>query len=88
MRLNNETMNHHHGLRDRERIRIDAQVKREEFKSEVIDILIDALHRQMCSGAAVSFDHNLARKIEKLIIGDMPRAKIVALMRTEIYTVI
>ena len=88
MRLNNETMNHHHGLRDRERIRIDAQVKREEFKSEVIDILIDALHRQMCSGAAVSFDQNLARKIEKLIIGDMPRAKIVALMRTEIYTVI
>ena len=88
MRLNNETVNHHRELRDRERIRIDAQIKSETVKSEVIDILIEALHRQLCSGAAVTFDHNLARKIEKLIIGDMPRAKIVALMRTEIYTVI
>ena len=34
------------------------------------------------------FDHNLANKIEKLIVGDMPRAKIIALVRTEIYSFI
>jgi hypothetical protein len=42
----------------------------------------------MCGGATVSFDHNLANKIEKLIVGDMPRAKIIALVRTEIYSFI
>jgi hypothetical protein len=35
-------------------------------------------------GAKVSFDHNLARNIEKLIIGEMPRAKIIAVVRTGI----
>jgi hypothetical protein len=75
-------MNHHDRLTETERIRIHAQTKHEQFKAEAIDILIDALHRQMCGGAPVSFDHNLAGKIEKLIIGDMPRAKIVALVRT------
>ena len=70
---------------DREHIRIHAKIKHEELKAEAIDILIDELHRQMRSGATVSFDHNLARKIEKLINGDMPRAKIIALVRTGIY---
>ena len=73
-------------LTERERIRILAQTKRERLKAEAIDILIDALHRQTLGGATVSFDHNLALKIEKLIIGDMSRAKIIALVRTEIYT--
>jgi hypothetical protein len=74
-------MNYHDRLRDRDRIRIHDQLKHEKLKAEAIDILIDAIHRQMRSGATVSFDHNLARKIEKLIIGDMPRAKITALVR-------
>ena len=73
-------------LTERERIRILAQTKRERLKAEAIDILIDALHRETRGGATVSFDHNLALKIEKLIIGDMSRAKIIALVRTEIYT--
>ena len=77
-------MNYHDELRDRERIRMHAQIKHETLKAEAIDILIDALHTQMRSGATVSFDHNLARKIEKLIIGDMPRAKIIALVRIEV----
>jgi hypothetical protein len=42
----------------------------------------------MSGGATVSFDHNLAGKIEKLIIGDTPREKIIAQVRTGIYTVI
>jgi hypothetical protein len=75
-------MNYRDRFRDRERIRIHSQIKHEELKAEAIDILIDELHRQMRSGATVSFDHNLARKIEKLIMGDMPRAKIIALVRT------
>jgi hypothetical protein len=79
-------MNHHHDrLTETERIRIHAQTKHEQLKAEAIDILIDPLHRQMCGGATVSFDHNLAGKIEKLITGDMPRAKIVALVRTGIH---
>ena len=78
-------MNYHDRLTDRERIRVHAQTKHEQLKAEVIDILIDAVHRQMCGGATVSFDHNLASKIEKLIVGDMPRAKIIALVRTEIH---
>ena len=77
-------MNYHDRLTDRERIRIHAQTKHEQLKAEAIDILIDAAHRQMCGGATVSFDHNLASKIEKLIIGDMRRAKIIALVRTGI----
>jgi hypothetical protein len=77
--------NYRDRLRDRERIRIHAQIKHEELKAEAIDILIDELHRQMRGGATVSFDHNLAREIEKLIIGDMPRAKIIALVRTGIH---
>jgi len=81
-------MNYHDRLTDRERIRIHAQTKHEQLKAEAIDILIDAVHRQMCGGATVSFDHNLASKIEKLIVGDMPRAKIIALVRTEIYSFI
>jgi hypothetical protein len=75
-------MNYRDRLRDRECIRIHAQIKHEELKAEAIDILIGELHRQMRSGATVSFDHNLARKIQKLIIGDRPRAKIIALVRT------
>ena len=63
-------MNYHDRLTDRERIRIRAQTKHEQLKAEVIDILIDAVHQQMCGGATVSFDHNLASKIEKLIVGD------------------
>jgi hypothetical protein len=78
-------MNYRDRLRDRERIRIHAKIKHEELKGEAIDILIDELHRQMRSGATVSFDHNLARQIEKLIHGDTPRAKIIALVRTGIY---
>src|ERR1700730_4136797 len=79
-------MNHHHErLTEKERIRILAQTKKERLKAEAIDILIDALHRQTRGGATVSFDHNLALKIEKLIIGNMRRAKIIALVRTEIH---
>jgi hypothetical protein len=82
-------MTHYHDtLPDRDRIRVNAQLKHEKHKAEAIDILIDALHLQMSGGATVSFDHNLASKIEKLIIGDMPRAKILAQVRTGIYTVI
>ena len=72
-------------LTERDRIRIRAQTKHEQLKAEAIDILIDAVHLQMCGGGTVSFDHNLASKIEKLIIGNMQRAKIVALVRTEIH---
>ena len=79
-------MNYRDRLRDRERIRIHAQIKHETLKAEAIDILIDELHTQMRSGATVSFDHNLARKIEKLIMDDMPRAKIIALVRTGVCT--
>ena len=77
-------MNYHDRLTDRERSRIHTKTKHEQLKAEAIDILIDAVHRQMCGGATASFDHNLASKIEKLIVGDMPRAKIIALVRTEI----
>jgi hypothetical protein len=80
-------MNHHDRLTDRDRIRVYAQIKH-ELKTEAIDILIDALHQQMRGGGTVSFDHNLVARIEKLIISDMPRAKIIALVRTGIYTVI
>jgi hypothetical protein len=62
-------------LTERERIRILAKTKHERLKAEAIDILIDALHRQMRGGATVSFDHNLALNIEKLIIGNMRRKK-------------
>jgi hypothetical protein len=72
-------------LTERERIRILAKTKHEGLKAEAIDILIDALHRQMRGGATVSFDHNLALKIEKLIIGNMRREKIIELVRTGIY---
>jgi hypothetical protein len=72
-------------LTERERIRILGKTKHERLKAEAIDILIDALHRQMRGGATVSFDHNLALKIEKLIIGNMRRAKIIALVRTGIH---
>ena len=72
-------------LTERQRIRILAQTKKERLKAEAIDILIDALHTQTRGGATVSFDHNLALKIEKLIIGNMRRAKIIALVRTEIH---
>ena len=72
-------------LTERERIRILAQTKRERLKAEAIDILIDALHRQTRGGATVSFDHNLALKIEKLIIGNMQRAEIIALVRNGIH---
>ena len=72
----------HERLTERARIRIHAQTKHEQLKAEAIDILIDALHRQTRSGATVSFDHNLALKIEKLIMGNMRRAKIIALVRT------
>lgn len=81
-------MNHHDRLTDRDRIRVYAQIKHEKLKTEAIDILIDALHQQMRGGGTVSFDHNLVASIEKLIISDMPRAKIIALVRTGIYTVI
>jgi hypothetical protein len=72
-------------LTERQRIRILAQTKKERLKTEAIDILIDALHRETRGGATVSFDHNLALKIEKLIIGNMQRAKIIALVRTGIH---
>jgi hypothetical protein len=72
-------------LTERQRIRILAQAKKERLKAEAIDILIDALHSGTRGGATVSFDHNLALKIEKLIIGNMQRAKIIALVRTEIH---
>ena len=72
-------------LTERQRIRILAQTKKERLKAEAIDILIDAVHRQMCGGATVSFDHDLALKIEKLIIGNMRRAKIIELVRTGIH---
>jgi hypothetical protein len=62
-------------LTERESIRILAKTKHERLKAEAIDILIDALHRQMRGGATVSFDHNLALNIEKLIIGNMRRKK-------------
>jgi hypothetical protein len=78
-------MNRHERLKERERIRIYAQTKHEQLKAEVIDILIDALHRQTRDGATVSFDHNLALKIEKLIIGNTRRGKIIALVRTGIH---
>jgi hypothetical protein len=68
----------------RDHIRIRAQTENEQLKAEAIDILIDALHRQTRGGATVSFDHYLALKIEKLIIGNMRRAKIIALVRTGI----
>ena len=82
MRLTNEPSQK---LTERERIRIHAQTKHEQLKAEAIDILIDALHRQTRGGATVSFDHNLALKIEKLIIGNMRRAKIIALVSTGIH---
>src|ERR1700722_5767842 len=72
-------------LTERARIRIRAQSKHEQLKAEAIDILIDALHRETRGGATVSFDHNLALKIEKLITGNMQRAKIIALVRTGIH---
>ena len=77
-------MNHHGRLTEAERvnIRAHAQVQREQLKAEAIDILIDALRRQTRGGAAVSFDHNLPLKIEKLIVGNMRRAKIIALVST------
>ena len=78
-------MNHHERLTERERVRIHAQTRHEQVKAEAIDTLIDAVHRQTRGGATVSFDHNLALKIEKLIIGNMQRAKIIALVRTEIH---
>ena len=60
------------------------RLKNEQLKAEAIDVLIDAIHTQTRGGATVSFDHNLALKIEKLIIGNMRRAKIIALVRTGI----
>jgi hypothetical protein len=78
MRLSNDTKT--------ERIRSQFQIKHQQVKAEAIDLLIDELHRQTRRGAAVSFDHNLVLKIEKLIIGNMQRAKIIALVRTEIHT--
>ena len=78
-------MNHYERLTERERNRIHTQTRHEQLKAEAIDILIDALHRQTRGGATVSFDHNLALKIEKLIIANTQRAKIIALVRTEIY---
>jgi predicted nucleic-acid-binding protein len=68
-------MTDYHRLADRDRIRIHAESKHEKIKAEAIDILIDVLHRQMSSGGTVSFDHNLARKIEKLINRGMTRAR-------------
>ena len=70
---------------ERDQIRIRAQTKNEQLKAEAIDILIDAIHRQTRGGATVSFDHNLALKIEKLIIGNMRRAQIIAVVRTGIH---
>ena len=82
MRLTN---NHHERLTERERIRIHSQTKHEQVRAKAIDILIDELHKQTRGGATVSFDHNLALKIEKLIIGNMQRPKIIAMVRTEIH---
>ena len=78
-------MNHHERLTERERVRIHAQTRHEQVKAELIDILIDAIHRQTRGCATVSFDHNLALKIEKLIIANTRRAKIIALVRTGIH---
>ena len=78
-------MNDHERLTEKERVRIHVQTRHEQVKAEAIDILIDALHRQTRSGATVSFDHNLALKIEKLIIANTRRAKIIALVRTGIH---
>ena len=78
-------MNHHEKLTERERVRIHAQTRHEQVKAEAIDILIDAIHRRTRGGATVSFDHNLALKIEKLIIANTRRAKITALVRTGIH---
>jgi hypothetical protein len=78
-------MTHHERLIERERVRIHAQTRHEQVKAEAIDILIDAIHRQTRGGATVSFDHNLALKIEKLIIANTRRAKITALARTGIH---
>ena len=78
-------MTHHERLIERERVRIHAQTRHEQVKAEAIDILIDAIHRQTRGGATVSFDHNLALKIEKLIIANTRRAKITALVRTGIH---
>jgi hypothetical protein len=78
-------MGHHGRLTERDRIRILGKVTQEKLKDEAIDILVDALHRQMRGGGTVSFDHNLATKIEKLIIGHKPRAEIMAVKRTGIY---
>jgi hypothetical protein len=78
-------MNYHERLTERERIRIHAQTKHEQVKAEAIDILIDALNRQTRNGATVSFDHNRALKIEKLIIGNVRRVKIIALVRNGIH---
>ena len=72
-------------LTERDHIRIRAHTKNEQLKAEAIDILIDAIHTQTRGGATVSFDHNLALKIEKLIIGNMRRAKNIALVRTGIH---
>ena len=72
-------------LTEKDRIRIHGQTKHEQLKADAIDILIDALHRQTRGGATVAFDHSLALMIEKLIIGNMGRAKIIALVRTGIH---
>jgi hypothetical protein len=82
MRLINK---HPEKLTERERVRIHSQTRHEQVKAEAIDILTDELHRQTRGGATVSFDHNLALKIEKLIIGNMQRPKIIAMVRTEIH---
>jgi hypothetical protein len=84
MRLNNE--HPHDRLTDRDHIRVHSQIRQEELKAEAMSILIEALHWQMRGGGTVSFDHHLAVKIENLIIRNMPRAKIVAQVRTGIYT--
>jgi hypothetical protein len=49
----------------------------------IIDASLLRKAMQSCSGV-----DTLANKIEKLIVGDMPRAKIIALVRTEIYSFI
>ena len=72
-------------LTERERIRILTQTEREGLKAEAIDILIDALHSQTRGGATVSFDHDLALEIEKLIIGNMRREEIIELVSTGIH---
>jgi hypothetical protein len=82
MRLTN---NHPERLTERERVRIYSQTRHEQVKAEALDILIDELHRQMRGGATVSFEHNLALKIQALIIDKMQRPKIIAMIRTEIH---